>query len=199
MQSFNVYNLPYQALPYKISVGLVCSLVVSGIGWAADLPVRQTAIPETTNSVPHVQIDIEPVAEYSSELVRRIDALPGVHVQATSNSLAGAKGFRLQSYVSVANPRSLLGGREFAHLHKDGSLHAFLPPELAKEAISKNWGTWHPWAGQNPGWDGFIMIFTPGSEADLNTVTNLVKTSYEFVTGQSPTDLSPQTATGDTP
>ncbi len=178
----NPFKLPYQARTLKVFVGLVSAFFMAGSSWAADLPDRQTPMPETTNSVPHVQINITPDPVLSEKLVDRISDLPGVYSANTANSLAGARGFRLRPFVSVARPNSLLGGREFAHLHADGSLHAFLPPELARQAIEKGWGTWHPWAGQNPGWDGFIMIYTPSNMQELDMVTELVKSSYVYVT-----------------
>lgn len=186
------FTLPYQAL-----LGLVCSLGVTGTSWAAELPQRQSAIPETTQSVPHVQFNVTPDPVLSEALVDRISELPGVYTANTANSLAGGRGFRLRADVNVSKPQSLLGGREFAHLHVDGSLHAFLPPKLAQHAIQQGWGTWHPWAGQNPGWDGFIMIYTPSTEVELNVVTDLVTKSYEFVTGQSAASISSQTTFGD--
>lgn len=175
-------SLPYQALPYKVLAGLVCSLMFSGTSWATDLPERQTTAPETTNSVPHVQFNVSPDPVLSEALIGSISNLPGVYTANTANSLAGARGFRLRETINVTRQRSLLGGREFAHLHADGSLHAFLSPKLAREAIEKGWGTWHPWAGQNPGWDGFIMIYTPSNAQELETVAALVKASYNYVT-----------------
>ncbi|MDD9922576.1 MAG: DUF5519 family protein, partial [Boseongicola sp.] len=79
--------------------------------------------------------------------------------------------------------------REFAHIHPDGSLHASLSPELAKRAVETGWAVAHPWADQRPGWEGFVMIFTPTSESELDVVFGLVKDSYEFVTGQKPTSI----------
>lgn len=149
------------------------------------LAERLSTQPVTTNGIPHMQIDVVTNPKFSSDLIRHIDALEGVFVQPTGNSLAGAQGFRLSDHVTPARPQSLLGGREFAHLHADGSLHAFLDPKLAKQAVGAKWGTYHPWAGRSPGWDGFIMIYTPTSEAELKTIIRLVESSYEFVTGFS--------------
>lgn len=77
-----------------------------------------------------------------------------------------------------------MGGREFAHLHKDGSLHASLKPELAVEAIEAGWAVAHPWANQRKGWEGFVMIFTPTTSDELEVVKRLVEDSYSFVTGK---------------
>ena len=145
--------------------------------------VRPSPEPVTTNGIPHVQINVPANPEFSSELIRHIDALEGVYVQPTGNSLAGAQGFRLNNDVVPARPQSMLGGREFAHLHADGSLHAFLDPKLAEQAVASKWGTYHPWAGRSPGWDGFVMIYTPTTAEELEVVINLVQQSYQFVVG----------------
>ena len=68
-------------------------------------------------------------------------------------------------------------------LHPDGSLHASLDPALAQQAIEAGWAVAHPWAGQRPGFDGFVMIFTPTTTAELGIVTRLVELSYSYVTG----------------
>lgn len=167
---------------YRALMGPVWSLVISIGSLAADLPDRKTPIPETTDNVPHVQLNVTQDPAFSEILISRISELPGVFTTHTANSLSGARGFRLRADIEITRPQSLLGGREFAHLHKDGSLHAFLPTELARQAIKKGWGTRHPWAGQNPGWDGFIMIYTPSTVEELDTVEALVKASYIFVT-----------------
>ena len=68
----------------------------------------------------------------------------------------------------------IVGGREFAHLHPDGSLHASLSPERAREAVATGWATPHPWADQREGWEGFVMIYTPQSAEELEVVFHLI-------------------------
>ena len=149
---------------------------------AADLPNRETPIPETTNGVPHVQIGVQAVPELSKELLRRVSELPGVTLGPTRVSLPGAVGFQLNDDHETARPDVIVGGREFAHLHPDGSLHASLSPELAQEAIQKGWAVAHPWSDQRDGWEGFVMIYSPATQDELNVVIQLVEQSYRFVT-----------------
>ena len=42
-----------------------------------ELPTRKSPIPETTNGVPHVQIDIQPVPERSERLLKEVDRFVG--------------------------------------------------------------------------------------------------------------------------
>jgi len=148
------------------------------------LPDRTGLRPATTNSVPHIQIGVEAVPEISSELLRLVSNIPGIEVRETVISLPGAKGFWVSENLTLARPDAIVGGREFAHVHPDGSLHASLAPERAREAVATGWAIPHPWANQRPGWDGFVMIYTPGTREELDVVLQLVIESLTFVTGQ---------------
>lgn len=166
---------------------LAASLVVvsSALADGVNLPKRTSPIPRTTDGVPHVQIGVEPVPSISAELLDCVAKFPGVEIRPTVVSLPGALGFWISDDISLAHPEAIAGGREFAHLHPDGSLHASLSPELAKQAAQAGWAVAHPWAFQRPGWEGFSMIFTPQNPDELEVVANLVAQSYEFVTGRS--------------
>ncbi len=149
------------------------------------LPQRAGPRPETTNGVPHIQFGLEPVSELTELMLKHVEELSGVTLGATRVSLPGAVGFQLNHEVDIANPEAIVGGREFAHVHPDGSLHASLEPELARAAVKAGWATPHPWADQRPGWGGFVMIYTPTTEAELDVVLQLVRGSYSYVTGRS--------------
>ena len=84
----------------------------------------------------------------------------------------------------VVRPEVIVRGREFAHIHPDGSLHASLPPQRAQEAVKTGWAIWHPWAKEREGWEGFVMLYTPLSMEELEVTFQLVVDSYNFVTGQ---------------
>ena len=145
-------------------------------------PIRATPRPITTDGVPHVQIGVKPVPELTAELIRRVDDLPEVEIRETVISLPGARGFWLSESMPLARPDVIVGGREFAHVHPDGSLHASLSPETALAAVETGWAVFHPWSKQRPGWEGFVMIYTPTSASELDIVFRLIRDSYQFVT-----------------
>ena len=149
------------------------------------LPERTGARPQTTPSVPHVQIGVSSVPEVDTELLRRVSTLPGVEIRPTVVSLRGAKGFWLNERVQLAHPEVIVGGREFAHIHPDGSLHASLAPKRARNAVRAGWAIGHPWANQRAGWEGLVMLYTPQSMAELDVIFQLIVDSYNFVTGQN--------------
>ena len=166
-----------------IIAAIMLSLVGAGHARSENFPRRISATPATTNSVPHVQIGITPDPAISAALLSRADEIPGVEIRETVISMPGAKGFWRDDSVVVARPQNIVGGREFAHMHPDGSLHASLSPEHALEAVKLGWATYHPWSTERPGWEGFVMIYTPTSQGELEVVLRLVRRAYGFVTG----------------
>ena len=152
---------------------------------ALELPQRSTQRPETTNSVPHVQLGVDINRALAKRLLQHVAKLPHVELGPTRVSLPGAIGFQLDPGLPLARPDAIVGGMEFAHMHPDGSLHASLDPDHAQAAIDTGWAVARPWARSRPGWDGFVMIYTPLTEADLKTVIRLVEASYAYVTGKN--------------
>ena len=152
---------------------------------AESLPIRTTPKPPTTDGVPHVQIGVDAVPGLTEALLDQVAQFPDVNLGPTRVSMPGGIGFQLDEDLALAHPDVIVGGREFAHLHADGSLHASLNPEMAIASIEAGWAVAHPWADQRAGWDGFVMIFTPTTLAELNIVLQLVRGSYTYVTGQS--------------
>ncbi|MEM7343265.1 MAG: luciferase family protein [Chloroflexota bacterium] len=151
----------------------------------SSLPERAGPRTLTTGTVPHVQIGVDPVPAVNDELYRRTFALPGVEDRPTIVSLPGARGMWLSEDIALAHPEAIVNGREFAHIHPDGSLHAPLPYERALEVAEKGWGERHPWADQRDGWDGFVMLYTPQSMDELDITFQLIVESYNHVTGRT--------------
>jgi hypothetical protein len=149
------------------------------------LPLRSGSPVQTSGSVPHVQIGVEPVPAVNDELLRRAFALPDVENRPTIVSLPGTRGMWLSDGVPLANPDGIVSGREFAHIHPDGSLHAPLPFERALEAAEKGWAERHPWADQRDGWEGLVMLFTPQSMTEMDVTFQLIVESYNHVTGRT--------------
>ena len=164
-------------------------LIVTSAFWAItafaeleNLPNRETPRPVTTDGIPHIQIDVEAVPDISEELLRRVSKIAGVELRDTIVGRRGSSGFWLSDKIKMARPESIIRGREFAHCHPDGSLHASLPPNLAAKAVKAGWATPHPWATNKPGLEGFVMIYTPVTYDELEVVFQLVVESYKYVT-----------------
>ena len=157
-------------------------------GRLMELPVRDGPRRETTNSVPHIQLDAERVPEVDAALRRRALLLPGVEDRASALSLPGARGLWLASDVELARADVLGRTREFAHIHPDGSLHVWLPVDRAVEVDRTKWGELHPWVDRDGFWDGVVMVYTPETPAELDVTMRIIVDAYNFVTGA---DLDP--------
>ncbi len=134
--------------------------------------------------MPHSQIGIQPVPEVNAELYRRAYSLPNVTNRPTVISVPGARAIWLDQSLPLAHPESIARGREFAHIHPDGSLHVSLSNERAQEAIEKGWAEPHPMAAYM-GNLGMVMLYTPLDMQELEVIFQLIVDSYNFVTGRA--------------
>lgn len=150
------------------------------------LPQRPGPRPQTYKGLPHAQIDVEPVPEINAELFRRVYALPDVENHLTTTSVPGSRGIWLRVDVPLVRPDLTTGpgGREFAHIHPDGSLHVILPGTRARQAVEAGWAEPHPLATAM-GKEGRIMLYTPRTFEELSTIVQIVVDAYNAVTGRT--------------
>lgn len=158
----------------------------------SDTPLPERVGPpiRTSGRVPHVQVGVEPEVALTKELFRLAFTLPGLEKRPTIVSLPGGIGMWLIEGVPVVHPKTIIRGREFAHIHADGSLHAPLPFKRALELEKKGWGERHPWADRNEGWEGLVMLYSASTTDELITLVQLIAESYNYVTGRSISTLS---------
>lgn|GEM_PF-1656871 len=123
--------------------------------------------------------------EVNDELFRLAFSLPDIENRPTTVSLPGARGLWISESVRVQRPDAIPRGREFSHIHPDGSLHLPLPPDRAMEAANAGWGEQHPWARQGRVYGGLMLIYTPQTMEDIDTVVRLIVESYNFVTARN--------------
>lgn len=166
------------------ALAVLCLVCMDAQATDSSLPTRSAPVIETTSGVPHVQIDVQAVPELQAELLRRVSALPGLDIRPTVIGMFGAKGFWLLEDVQLARPEVIYHGREYAHLHTDGSLHASLPPKRAFEAVAAGWAIRHPSAQYHDRLEGFVLLYTPRTPEELDITFQLIVDGYNFVTGQ---------------
>lgn len=150
---------------------------------ALPLPQREGPRPATHQGMPHTQIGVTPVSEVHAELSRRAFSLPGVEERPTVISVPGARALWLQDGMPIVRPGLIVAGREFAHIHPDGSMHLAVAPGRAREAIDAGWAEPHPIARQF-GLEGMILVYTPRSMEELEVLWELVVDAYSYVTGR---------------
>ncbi|KAI9684746.1 MAG: hypothetical protein M1829_000121 [Trizodia sp. TS-e1964] len=88
---------------------------------------------------------------------------------------------------------------EICHVHgSDGSLHLTLHPADAEIALNAGWGERHPLA--KGGWltrfvpMGFVMIYAPRDESEVEVVMEIIKAATWWVSGRSLDRVSATTA-----
>lgn len=122
------------------------------------LPVRRGPRPITYKLAPHTELDAEPVPELIAKRAEFCFSLPDVHEEPTRISVPGARALVADPGVA-ADPQTMAVGREFAHIHPDGSMHIVLSGGDAREAVVQGWAEPHPMAAAfNP---GMVMLYTP--------------------------------------
>jgi len=151
----------------------------------SDTPLAEREGPrvKTSGKVPHVQVGVQYNKVIHDALLRLAFALPELEERPTVVSINGI-GMWLADSATVAHPKAIVSGREFAHIHDDGSLHAPLPIDRAIELEKKGWGERHPWADRNAGWGGLVMLYSANTEDELKTLIQLITESYNHVTGR---------------
>ena len=149
------------------------------------LPERSGPRPRTTPTNPHTQLEQNPDRAAVEELARLVFALPGVEERSSAISVPGARALWLSEEVPAGPREAFMIGREFAHIHPmpDGSLHAALPPEVAREAIEKGWAEQHPVARMGYIPQNVVMVYAPRDAEEIEVVTGLVVESYRYAGG----------------
>jgi hypothetical protein len=149
---------------------------------ASGLPRRRGGRPATTSTLPHQQIDQQPVdPSLRDELVGRAFALDGVVEQPSGISVPGARALVFED-GRRGSQSAFMVGSEFAHFHPspDWSLHLTLPEDVATAAVDTGWAEFHPFvlSGQLPA--THVMVYAPRDREELELVWTLVETSYRF-------------------
>jgi len=141
--------------------------------------------PRTTPTNPHTQLEQNPDTSIVVELARRVFSLPGVEERPSAISVPGARALWLREEVPAGPREAFMIGRELAHVHPmpDGSLHAALPPEVAREAIEKGWAEQHPVARMGYIPQNVVMIYAPRDAEEVEVVASLVTESYRYAGG----------------
>ena len=148
------------------------------------LPIRQGEQPEITEGLPQLQIGVDAVTEINAELFRRVYSLPCVENQLTVISpLEGSRALWLDPGMKVARPDLIPKERELGHIHPDGSLHSAMDPMRGQQAVDAGWALFHPAASNRPGFQGFMLLFTPRTSDELDVIFQLIVDGYNYVVG----------------
>lgn len=148
------------------------------------LPQRVGPPPETQGHLPHSQLTQHGPDEVIQKLHDFCFAFPYVKNEKSGISVPGSRAMILEDGVPCDQAAFMIG-REFAHIHPapdNGSMHLMLPPDVARDVIAAGWGEDHYLVTQGQLPPGFIMVFSPRDEVELETVKQIVTRSYNFAT-----------------
>lgn len=148
------------------------------------LPEREGPRPSVSWTIPQQQESDNAPAELQEALFARMSALPGVESGPSQISVPGARAVLAPDATGPEEAFLVPSAREFAHLHPayDGSLHLVLPVDLAADAVAKGWAQVHMLAGIRLS-PGFVLVYGPRTEAELEVVAGLVGASHRFALG----------------
>ena len=151
------------------------------------LPSRGGTKPDTTNRIPHSQLNQHGPDEVIAKLHDWCFSLPSVSNEHSGISVPGARALVLRQRCDC-NQDAFMVGREFAHIHPhpdNGSMHVKVTAEDAKAIIGAGWGEDHYLVALRQYPPGLIMVFSPRDDDELEVVKKIVARSYEFATGKN--------------
>ena len=56
---------------------------------------------------------------------------------------------------------------------------------MGQEAVDAGWALFHPAAKTRPGFQGFMLLYTPRNMEELNVICQLIVDGYNHVVGAS--------------
>ncbi|MGI9626436.1 MAG: luciferase family protein [Longimicrobiales bacterium] len=160
---------------------VLCSPDPSGSAVFEPLPDRAPPAAVTTGTVPHRQIDPDIIPEVITELHERVFDQPLVESR-ESTIVTDATAIWIRAEVNLGRPECIVSGREVAHIHEDGSVHGVVPHGRIPDAESAGWIELHPFAGVQPGFEAYVLMFSPRSSEEVDVILDLILEGVAFVT-----------------
>jgi luciferase-like monooxygenase len=151
-----------------------------------DLPPRVGGRPRATAELPHSQLDQQPASTRDLDSVLAEAATwPHVTIRPSRIAVEGSRALVLTDDAETGPSEAFMIGREFCHGHAggDSSLHAALPPPLARAAQEAGWGEPHYLVHTHQAPPGLTMLYAPRDGAERDVILRLVRASYEFALG----------------
>ena len=150
------------------------------------LPRRNGEAPEIGKEPPQLQFSNQsPRDIYLKFHDWMFSTFPKVRMEPTRISVPTSIAMWLDENESVGHSDAFMppsGGREFTHLHLDGSIHTVVGTEVEDEIINNKWGVRHMYYDRGV---KEILMFAPRNEVELEIVKTVVIKSYEYASGKS--------------
>ncbi|KAF2718445.1 hypothetical protein K431DRAFT_230797 [Polychaeton citri CBS 116435] len=157
------------------------------------LPVRQTPRPKMLARTMPQRQEPEPL---DSTIRARLHDIPKKFVESRSDVLVldlskteGRSTDAIYAKPSLpgrdASAKDRILGDEIAHVHpSENSLHVWLSEADAAEVTAKGWGERFPLGALGMCHAGWVMVYAPKSDADVDVIERIVKAGVAFLTGE---------------
>jgi hypothetical protein len=150
------------------------------------LPVREGERPQTGDAIPHLQHSQKSPDDIREALKTwALETLPDVREEDTRISVRTTRAFWLAENVAAQHEDAFMppaGGREFAHLHLDGSMHLCVSDETITEVVQKAWGEPHPLKNQGV---NEVLFYAPRNTAERELAQRVLAEAYRYATGRA--------------
>ncbi len=150
------------------------------------LPQREGERPKTGDAVPHLQHTQKSPDEIREALKAwAVETLPDVREEDTRISVPTTRAFWLSENVDVQHDDAFMppsGGREFAHLHLDGSMHLCVSDAAVEEIVQKAWGEPHPLKEQGV---NEVLFYAPRNTVEVELAKQALAEAYSYATGRT--------------
>ena len=155
------------------------------------MEITKFSIPKRMGEAPRIG-QVPPQLQFSDQSPRDIyqefhdwmfNTFPKVRKETTRISVPTSIAMWLDENEEVGHIDAFMppsGGREFTHLHLDGSIHTVVDTYVEDEIIRKNWGVRHMYYNQGV---KEILVYAPRNREELKTLKTIVVKSYEYATG----------------
>ena len=135
--------------------------------------------PQTSEGIPHRQLDQNPDPSVYALVAARWGDMPGTVQGPSGVSVPGARALFLPQCAACNDRYGFIHGREFAHLHPagDGSFHMALAPDDLQCVLARGWGELHPWVPSGRVLPNVSMVFAPRDERETQFVLEIATAS----------------------
>ena len=146
------------------------------------LPRRMGEHPQAGDKVPQLQeTQKSPRDVYDKLAAWAFSALADVREEPTRISVPTTRALWLDDSAAIVHDDAFMpppGGREFAHLHADGSMHLHVDAAVAQEVYDKGWGRAHPLDPRS------CMAYAARDEGEIEVIKRVIIESYRYATGR---------------
>jgi len=150
-----------------------------------NLPERNGETPQIGQTPPQLQFsDKSPRDIYQKFHDWMFSTFPKVRKEPTRISVPTSTAMWLDENENVGHIDAFMppsGGREFTHIHLDGSFHTVVSTDVENEIITKKWGVRHMYYDQGV---KEVLVYAPRNEDEIEITKTIVIKSYEYATGK---------------